>query len=170
MTGPTSWPSPSDTEAAVSAHLPDADLDLPAAHTVSTLYRAANEIRSHLTHTVLRRYGLSWTGFVVLWTVWIWDGPQTREVAELVGVSKATLTGVVQTLERRGWVERHDVHTDHRLVRLTLTEAGTGLMRTVYPEFNAAQAEVLGHLSDAQLGALVDTLRGITARLPARRG
>ena len=54
---------------------------------------------------MLREHGLSWTGFVVLWVVWIWDGLETRRAADNAAISKATLTGVVKTLEARGLID-----------------------------------------------------------------
>ena len=103
-------------------------LNFQAAAAVSSLYRAANAVRVHLTNTVLRQHGLTWTGFVVLWVVWIWDGMETRHAAESAAISKATLTGVVKTLEARGLLTRRVSGTDRRLVNLELTDAGTKLM------------------------------------------
>ena len=79
----------------------------------------------HLTNTVLRQHGLTWTGFVVLWVVWIWDGMETRRAAESAAISKATLTGVVKTLEARGLLTRRVSGTDRRLVILELSRQPT---------------------------------------------
>jgi DNA-binding MarR family transcriptional regulator len=147
------------------AHVGDLSVDLPAANAVSTLYRAANAVRTHLTNTVLREYGLTWTGFVVLWVVWIWDGLETRHAAESAAISKATLTGVVKTLEARGWITRTTSTTDRRLVNLTLTEAGTALMQELYPAFNAAEAEVVACLSRRAVGELTRSLRVVVSNL-----
>ena len=67
---------------AQAEHLP---LDFGASHALLSLYRAANAVRGHLTNSVLRPHDLTWTGFLVLWTLWIWDSMETREVAESVG-------------------------------------------------------------------------------------
>jgi DNA-binding MarR family transcriptional regulator len=107
-----------ETEKAMSAHVSDLSLNFPAAAAVSSLYRAANAVRLYLTNSVLREHGLTWTGFVVLWVVWIWDGLETRRAAESAAISKATLTGVVKTLETRGLLTRRVSDTDRRLVNL----------------------------------------------------
>src|SRR6185437_7451826 len=60
------------------------------------------------------------SGFVVMWVVWIWDGMETRHVAESAAISKATLTGVMKTLESRGWLIRESSVADRRLVQLRL--------------------------------------------------
>ena len=67
---------------------------------------AANAARNHMERTVLAKSNLTWTAFVVLWVAWIWESAETREIASEAGVSKATLSGVLTTLEGRGFVER----------------------------------------------------------------
>jgi DNA-binding MarR family transcriptional regulator len=152
-------------EQAMNAHIDDLALDLPAARAVSTLYRAANAVRAHLTNTVLRQRDLTWTGFVVLWVVWIWDGLETRHAAESAGISKATLTGVVKTLEARGWITRTPGETDRRLVNLQLTESGTALMRELYPAFNAVESEVVSCLPQRAVTDLSRSLRLLVTSL-----
>ena len=154
-----------ETERAMSLHLQSLPLNFEASAAVSSLYRAANAVRVHLTNTVLRQHGLTWTGFVVLWVVWIWDGMETRRAAESAAISKATLTGVVKTLEARGLLTRRVSGTDRRLVILELSDAGTDLMTTLYPVFNAAEAEVVASLSDRNLTVLTDSLRQIVTDL-----
>jgi MarR family transcriptional regulator, organic hydroperoxide resistance regulator len=147
------------TEKAMSAHIGKLNLDFPAAIAVSSLYRAANAVRNHLTNSVLREHDLSWTGFVVLWVVWIFDGLETRHAAQSAAISKGTLTGVAKTLEARGWLRRQTDVSDRRLVQLSLTESGIALMEELYPKFNAAEAEVVARIDAAGLPSLTQYLR-----------
>jgi DNA-binding MarR family transcriptional regulator len=157
-----------ETEKAMSAHVSDLALNFPAAAAVSSLYRAANAVRVYLTNSVLREHGLTWTGFVVLWVVWIWDGLETRRAAENAAISKATLTGVVKTLEARGLITRRISDADRRLVNLELTPAGVALMKELYPVFNAAEAEIVAGLSPRSLNQLTNSLRSIVTELEAK--
>jgi MarR family transcriptional regulator, organic hydroperoxide resistance regulator len=157
-----------ETEQAMNAHVSDLALNFPAAAAVSSLYRAANAVRVYLTNSVLREHGLTWTGFVVLWVVWIWDGLETRRAAENAAISKATLTGVVKTLEARGLMTRRISDTDRRLVNLELTPAGMGLMKMLYPAFNAAEAEIVAGLTPRGLTQLTNSLRSIVTELEAK--
>ena len=152
----------------MTAHVSDLPLNFSAAAAVSSLYRAANAVRVYLTNSVLREHGLTWTGFVVLWVVWIWDGMETRRAAENAAISKATLTGVVKTLEARGLITRRVSGTDRRLVNLELTPAGTALMKELYPIFNAAEAEVMAGLSPRSLTQLTNSLRSIVTELETK--
>jgi len=147
------------TEKAMAAHIGKLDLDFPAASAVSNVYRAANAVRNHLTNTVLREHDLSWTGFVVLWVVWIFDGLETRHAAQSAAISKGTLTGVARTLESRGWLQRHGDPADKRQVHLSLMPAGVALMEELYPKFNAAEARVIARIEAASLPSFTEQLR-----------
>src|SRR6185312_1952701 len=72
---------------------------------------------------------------------------ETRRAADNAAISKATLTGVVKTLESRGLIARRVSDTDRRLVNLELTPSGVALMKELYPAFNAAEAEIVSRLS-----------------------
>jgi DNA-binding MarR family transcriptional regulator len=147
------------TERAMATHICALDLDLDASSAVSGVYRAANAVRNHLTNTVLRPHDLSWTGWVVLWVVWIFDGLESRHAAESAGISKGTLTGVVKTLEGRGWMSRRVSCTDRRLVHLELTEDGIAFVEKVFPQFNAAEARVIADLDPRTARAMRKGLR-----------
>ncbi len=144
-----------ETERQVADRLGDLTLDFEAMAVVSNLFRAANAVRNHLERTVLAPADLTWTAFVVLWVVWIWDRVETRTIAAEGGFSKATLSGVLTTLEGRGLVERSRSETDGRLVDVTLTPAGEKLMRGLFPKFNDQEREITRHLNDLPLAAEV---------------
>lgn len=70
-------------------------------------------------------HGLTMAGMRVLMIVYRGtDNTTHREVAERCFVRPATLTGIVDTLERDGFVERHRDVNDRRSVQLTLTDKG----------------------------------------------
>ncbi|MFC8436437.1 MarR family winged helix-turn-helix transcriptional regulator [Streptomyces sp. NPDC057253] len=132
---------------------------------VANIHRAAYAVRQHLENSVLRGSDLTWTGFVVLWVVWIWGESETRNVAEEAGISKGTLTGVARTLENRGLLRRAGHPDDGRLVLLTLTDKGEELMQRVFPAFNEEEAFVTEQLSDAECRSLADSLRRVVLQV-----
>ena len=98
---------------------------------------------------------------------------ETRRAADSAAISKATLTGVVKTLEARGLITRRVSETDRRLVNLELTPSGVTLMKELYPAFNAAEAEMVAGLSPRSLAQLTNSLRSIVTELetkPSTRG
>jgi len=153
------------TEAAVSERLAGMTLDMPAMAAVSNVYRAAGAIRNHFEHTVLAPYNLTWTGWVVLWVVWIWQEIETRHVAAEAGISKGTLTGVAGTLEKRGLVARRAHPDDARRVLLSLTPSGLTLMAELFPQFNKQEALVVESLSADEIKVLAAALRKVVVDL-----
>jgi len=154
-----------ETERAMREHVESLGLDFEAAHAVSSIYRAANAVRSYIWNELLRPYDLTWTGWVVLWVVWIFDGMETRHAAEAAAISKATLTGVAKTLESRGWISRVGRTDDRRLVELHLTDEGRALMEELYPKFNAIETKVVGRLSSGDTKGMTHSLREIVTSI-----
>ncbi len=164
-------PSPhtlTETEQQVAEKLGGLPIDFEAMAVVSNLFRAANATRNYLERTVLAPHGLSWTAFVVLWVTWIWEPIETRQIAEEGGFSKATLTGVLGTLETKGLLQRERSTTDGRLVIVSMTDAGRELMQSLFPEFNAHEQTVAGAAGDAR-PELADLLRRITVEIESQR-
>ena len=156
-----------ETERAMRKHVAPLNLDFEAAHVISSVYRAANAVRSHVTAEVLRPHGLTWTGFVVMWVVWIWDTMESRHVAEAAAISKATLTGVVKTLESHGWMVRTEKSDDRRKVELSLSPAGIALMEELYPKFNKEESRVVSGLSARRRRDVTSSLRDIVTAIEA---
>lgn len=152
-----------ETERQVEARLGDLKLDFSAMAVTSNLFRAANAVRNHFERTVLAQHNLSWTAFVVLWVVWIWEPIETRQIALEGGFSKATLTGVLVPLERRGWLARSRSATDGRLVEVNLTDEGRELMQELFPAFNGEEQRVVGPIDQAKRDEFAEMLRVITS-------
>lgn len=151
-----------ETEQRVAEKLGDLPLDFEAMAVVSNLFRAANATRNYLERTVLSRSGLSWTAFVVLWVTWIWEPIETRQIAEEGGFSKATLTGVLGTLESKGLVLRERSEKDGRLVTVSMTDAGRELMLTLFPTFNGHEKTITSTLDPERRRELAEMLRAVT--------
>ncbi|MBS1691479.1 MAG: MarR family transcriptional regulator [Actinobacteria bacterium] len=146
-------------------HVAGMSLDLEAMATVSNIHRVATRIRHHFEQGVLRDRELTWTSFVTLWVLWIWGETQTRYLAEEVGVSRSTLSGVLNTLERRGLVRRRPHESEGRLVLVSNTATGEELMNELFPKFNAEEAFVVESLSPDTLNRLASALRSIARHL-----
>ena len=154
----------SETERQVSTLLKGMNIDFKAMAVVSNLFRAASAVRNHLEREILSRHGLSWTGFVVLWVVWVWESIETRTIAEEVGTSKASLTGVLKTLERDGLIIKKQSKIDRRLVVVTLTSDGRRMMKKIFPEFNKEEIFLASFIKPAEQKGVADALRRITVR------
>ena len=137
-------------------HLP---LDFRAMAAVSNLFRASTAIRRHMEANVLAPDRLSWTSFVGLWVLWVWGEMEARNFAAAVGISRPTASGVLTTLERRGYVTRRRDDRDGRMVLISLTREGREKIADLFPRFNAEEASVASHLAPGQQDSLASMLR-----------
>ena len=151
-----------ETERAVESRLAGMNLDFEAMAVASNLFRAANAVRNHLEGTVLRPHDLTWTAFVVLWVTWIWEKVETRVIADEGGFSKATLSGVLSTLEGRGLLVRERSPQDGRLVLVRMTPAGKRLMKKLFPEFNEQERVVVSGIPVSERSQAAAALRTLT--------
>jgi DNA-binding MarR family transcriptional regulator len=110
----------------------------------------------------LAQHNLSWTAFVVLWVAWVWQESETRMIAEESGISKATLTGVLKTLEKLGFTTRRRSDKDGRLVIVGLTAEGEALMQRLIPEFNKHETELAAVIANGRRDEMADHLRAVT--------
>jgi DNA-binding MarR family transcriptional regulator len=139
-------------------HLP---LDFSAMWAVSNLFRTSAAIRRHMESKVLADDRLSWTSFVALWVLWVWGEMESRDLAAAVGISRPTSTGVVTTLERRGFVRRRKSAEDGRMVRVSLTQRGRKKIEALFPRFNAEESAVTSDLTPAEQDSMAGMLRSM---------
>ena len=83
----------------------------------------------------------------MLFCLWVWGPQETRELAVRMGVSRPTVSGVTDTLERRGLVERRCARRGRAAcARVALTAAGERTFEELFPRFNAEESLACGGL------------------------
>lgn len=148
-------------EADVLARVAALPVDLAAMAVAANVWRAAQAVRAHLERTVLRDEELSWAGFSTLFHLWVWGAMETRALAGSMSCSRATVSGVADTLERRGLLARRGHERDGRLVRLELTAAGRRTIEELFPRFNRGEAAVTAGLDAREKATLARLLRRV---------
>jgi DNA-binding MarR family transcriptional regulator len=114
-----------------------------------------------MERAVLKSHSLSWSAFVILFVLRIWGKQESRVLAAEAGVSGGTLTGVLDTLERKGLASRHPVTSDRRRVEVVLTDAGTRVVNEVMPAINSVESRVTGGLDEDEKEMLARLLRKV---------
>jgi DNA-binding MarR family transcriptional regulator len=86
-------------------------------------------------------------------------GPRTpAELADAAGVTRATMTGLIDTLERDGFVKREPDPDDRRMMSVRLTARGERFMQDFLPGHFKVIASLMGNLTEAERRTLVDLL------------
>lgn len=152
-------------ERAVAVALGELPLDFQALAVVSNIFRAATAARAHLERTVLSAHRLSWTAFVSLFVLRVWGELELRELAREVGVTPGTLSGVVDTLERRRFVKRVAHATDGRRVIIRPLAAGRRALEAVIVRFNEEESFITKELGAGGRDELAQLLRRVLRTL-----
>ena len=112
------------------------------------------------SHRLFRPHGLSEAQFNVLNVL----GPEPaglsqRELSDFLVVDRSNITGLLDRMEKSGWVQRTDHPNDRRVYLVTLTVAGRKLWQTVLPEYVAAVRHVTDAVPETELKRALATLR-----------
>lgn len=95
-------------------------------------------------------------------------GPLTpSEMGERLIVTRATVTGVVDSLERHGLVERHAHPDDRRRSIIEITEEGRGILQQVRTIVHRHEREWLSVMSEDELRHYIGQLQRIQRALEA---
>jgi len=80
------------------------------------------------------------------------------ELAEAAGVSRATMTGLIDTLERDGLVTREPATVDRRMMSVCLTTKGREQLAAILPDHFKRMAWLMATLSESERRDLVQLL------------
>lgn len=145
----------------VQARVGSEPIDFVAYGAISNVYRVASVMRNHMEREVLAAYDLSFTAFVVLFTLWVWGNSESHKVASRAGITKGTLTGVVKTLEKRKLCSRVPHESDRRRVIVGITPLGESVIEKVFPLYNQEEARLVERLDEQERLALGHSLRTV---------
>lgn len=87
------------------------------------------------------------------------SGPRTpAELADAAGVTRATMTGLIDTLERDGLVKREPDPDDRRMMSVLLTPKGEKFLHEFLPGHFKLISELMAPLSESERKTLVKLL------------
>ncbi len=86
-------------------------------------------------------------------------------VREQMGISAPAVSGIVDRLEKSGYIRRTSVRGDRRAVALALTGKGTRIVRRLRGVVRERWATILAGLSSAERRRLVGLMRRIAERV-----
>jgi DNA-binding MarR family transcriptional regulator len=87
------------------------------------------------------------------------------ELAKRAELSPASMTAMLDQLERSGMVERRRSDKDRRQVIVTLTDAGHAALAVKRERYDARTAEALGGYSDEELDSAIRVMRSLAELL-----
>lgn len=152
-------------EKAVRARIGDQPFDFAAMSVIANIYRTATAFRNHVERELLSSYGVSWSGFTTLFVLWVWGPSDANQLAEDVGVSNPTLTGLIATLSGKGLVERLTPRRDRRKTVVALTPEGLSLIEALFPRFHAYEVKATEGIAYEDQKRVAESLRTVLRQL-----
>jgi DNA-binding MarR family transcriptional regulator len=146
------------------------DADPSATELIINVFLTSDLMRARLER-LLQPFGVSGNGFNLLQIVSGASRPVTpSEIGEQLIVTTATVTGLVDTLERRGFITRTRDEADRRKVLVAITREGRAVLERIAPVLGEQEkrwsAGVQGSARERliqSLGAIQQHLRDLPA-------
>lgn len=94
------------------------------------------------------------------------EGLMPSELAQKVGVTQATISGLINSLEKANIVQRLSHKRDGRSFVIRLTESGTELCNTVLPEYHTRISHFWSHFQVEEKKQLNETFLKMLQLMP----
>ena len=150
----------------------DLELDRPIEDVkhelVLNVVRTANAL-SQAAATLLRGYDLTVAQFNVLFSLKFKTREWTQsDLGKRLVVTRASVTSVLDKLERKGLVSRDAVPGNRRIYHVSLTAEGSVLVDTVEPVYRAAIHQILANFDPDMCRKLINRLEQVREHLGAQ--
>lgn len=90
------------------------------------------------------------------------------KLAETISLSQATVTGILDRLEKRGLIARRRGETDKRQVFLQVTQPGKALLKNAPPLMQESFVEAFNQIQDWEQAMILSSLQRLVSMLDAK--
>lgn len=148
------------------------ELDPSAVETCYFLLRTGSDLLSAF-ETNLSRYNMSQSRFIVLLLLkriqlhGESNGINPSRLAEQAGVSRATMTGLLDGLEREGLIARQQLNGDRRMFSIQMTQKGQEALEKIFPDYYTRIAGLMHNLTEDERDKLVSLLKKVNEGIPS---
>jgi len=137
----------------------DATIDY-AQEIINVLNAAQNAIHLRF-HSILEPYRLTVAQYKVLEHLF-WHHPNglgVKELSEHLGLAKSTISGIVDRVERDGWVKREPNPGDARKIIVQLTQKGIDIFEKIPKDREDFWRTTIGKLNGDEQNTLLELLK-----------
>ena len=128
------------------------------------LIRRLHQHAAHVFQLRTKEAGLDLTPvqFAAMDAIATTPGIDQASIAAQIAYDRATIGGVIDRLEQKGWIKRTISNRDRRAREVTLTPIGRDILDRAIPVVSALQADILPGLSDDETSHLRDLIERTT--------
>lgn len=91
------------------------------------------------------------------------EGISPAALADRMGVTRGAMTGLIDSLEREGWISRENHPSDRRMVRLVITDDGRKKYEQYHPHHATSLSKFMNTLTKQEQKQLVQLLRKLSS-------
>lgn len=143
------------------------EIDVEAMAVVFNLMRAQARVMQDLENYVHRPAGTSWAAFRLMALLHSYGPMAPQDISHVLHVSASSVSAVVKTLERYGWVRRSRTSRDGRVVTVDLTPRGVEVVAELQRRNNTREIEWAASLTHTERQTLIRLLRKILESTPS---
>jgi MarR family transcriptional regulator, organic hydroperoxide resistance regulator len=121
---------------------------------ISVILAQLNREHRKRVDALLSDFGLHVGQDVLLLNVSEADGCTQNEIAECLNIQPATVTRMLQRIEKTGLIERRKDATDNRITRVYLTEAGRQQEQRLTALWKTVEADLVQGMTPAEQALL----------------
>ena len=118
-----------------------------AGHLIRRLHQLSTQVFAQRTQAA--GFDLTPVQLAALDAIHHHPGTDQARIAEMIAYDRATIGGVIERLEQKGWVDRVVSERDRRARVLSLTPEGERIIQALVPVVRDLQDEILQSLGDA---------------------
>jgi MarR family transcriptional regulator, temperature-dependent positive regulator of motility len=130
-----------------------------AGHLIRRLHQQSTTIFAQRTQAA--GFDLTPVQFAALDAIYAHPATDQAFVAELIGYDRATIGGVIDRMEKKGWIRRVVSARDRRARELSLTAKGNRIRTALQPIVRELQNDILRPLNDADRARFIDLARQV---------
>lgn len=133
-----------------------------AGHLIRRLHQLSTQV--FIQRTQAAGHDLTPIQFAALDAIQAHPGTDQAGLAELIAYDRATIGGVIERLEQKGWVRRVVSERDRRSRELSLTPQGKRVLSALLPIVQGVQDEILQTLGSADRARFLKLARQVLGR------
>ncbi len=109
--------------------------------------------------------GITYSQFRVLNCLWKKGESTQKQIHEIIAVKPSTLTGIIDILVKKGFVERRISSEDERFKKISLTHEGIELKEKSWETINYFDSIVGETLSEEEINTVLSALKKLSVRI-----
>ena len=128
-----------------------------AGHLIRRLHQLSTQV--FVQRTQAAGFDLTPVQFAALDAIHAHPDTDQASIAEMIAYDRATIGGVIDRLEQKGWICRVVSKRDRRARQLSLTAEGERIHSVLLPTVQALQDDILHSLNDAERASFLKLAR-----------